>query len=109
VIEYLYYSEGLRMAQKKRFSSTQIPAVTLGFSREFLNNEEHSTKNPFYAEIQFVHPKVSPSRAKDWIDPFRDFQEELWKEVTKSLPYEKLGWKCNNNSKGQEELGPITA
>jgi hypothetical protein len=33
---------------------------------------------------------------------------EVWKEMTKLLRYEKFGWKCDNNSKGQEEPGQIT-
>jgi hypothetical protein len=33
---------------------------------------------------------------------------EVWKEVTPLLRYEKLEWKCNNNSKGQEEPSPVT-
>jgi hypothetical protein len=32
----------------------------------------------------------------------------VWKEVTTLLRYEKLGWKYDNNSKGQEEPNPIT-
>jgi hypothetical protein len=31
-----------------------------------------------------------------------------WKEVTTGFRYEQLEWKCDNNSKGQEELSPIT-
>jgi hypothetical protein len=33
---------------------------------------------------------------------------EVWKDVTTLLRYEKLGWKCDNNPKGQEEPSPIT-
>jgi hypothetical protein len=33
---------------------------------------------------------------------------EVWKEVTTLLRYEKFGWKCANNLKGQEEPSPIT-
>jgi hypothetical protein len=41
-------------------------------------------------------------------DPFHGLTSEVWKEVTTLLRYEKLGWKCDNNWKGQEEPNPIT-
>jgi hypothetical protein len=35
-------------------------------------------------------------------------RKKVWKWVTMLLRYEKLGWKCDNNSKGQEKPSRIT-
>jgi hypothetical protein len=39
---------------------------------------------------------------------FEPGPSEVWKEVTTLLRYEKLEWKCDKNSKDQEEPSPIT-
>jgi hypothetical protein len=42
------------------------------------------------------------------ITRFKPFEMEVWNEVTTLLQYEKSGWKCDNNLKGQEEPSPVT-
>jgi hypothetical protein len=75
------------------------------------STSQDAFENASLHQIIWKWSDFAPRIGIGWLSDDRQsriiFQEE-WKEVTPLLRYEKLGWKCDNHSKGQKEPSPIT-